>query len=524
MELNFLFLTLALAPLLGILLFSRKRKSEDAKPLPPGSLGLPFVGETLKFLYGKPEKFVSDRMQKYSPDIFKTKILGEKTVVICGPNGHKFLFSNEEKLFTAFRPHSMQKLFFSNQAQVVAPVQVTRESDSKRLRSTGFLKPEALVHYLGKMESITQQHLHNDWEGKDVVQVFPLAKRLTLTLACRFFLGTDDPQRIARLVSYFDDVTLGLHSIPLNFPGTAFRKADKAAASIRKDLKILIKEKKAALATGTPMQDILSHVIAFTNPSGQSRPEDDIADKITGLLIAGYSTVATAITFFMKYVGERPEIYQKILAEQTHVAESKKAGELLNWDDLNKMKYSWNVLYEVMRLTPPLQGTFREALTEFTYAGYTIPKGWKIYWTVSSTNKNPKYFPNPERFDPSRYEEGNNFPAYSYVPFGGGPRMCPGKEYARLAILCFVHNVVSKYRWEVVSLNEKIVGDMMPTPANGLPTIAPPPPPPHPPQNLPLNPNSTIPIVHNNIVQQTTTVTTTTVDATDVAAAIIYGH
>ncbi|KAM7251386.1 hypothetical protein ACFE04_023269 [Oxalis oulophora] len=327
----------------------------------------------------------------------------------------------------------MQKLFFSNQAQVVTPVQVTRESDSKRLRSTGFLKPEALIHYLGKMESITQQHLHNEWEGKDVVQVFPLAKRLTMTLACRFFLGTDDPQRIARLVSYFDDVTLGLHSIPLNFPGTAFSKADKAAASIRKELKILIKEKKDALATGTPMQDILSHVIAFTDPSGQSRPEDDIADKITGLLIAGYSTVATTITFFMKYVGERPEIYQKILA-----AESKKAGELLNWDDLNKMKYSWNVLYE-------------------------------IYWTVSSTNKNPKYFPNPKRFDPSRYEEGNNFPAYSYVPFGGGPRMCPEKEYARLAIMCFVHNVVSKYRWEVVSPNEKIVGDMMPTPENGLP-------------------------------------------------------
>lgn len=312
-----LLLLLPLVPLLlavTIFVFKGPSNKEEPKNLPPGSLGWPFIGETLEFLFGMPENFVFKRMKKYSPDIFKTKILGEKTAVICGPNGHKFLFNNEQKYFTAFRPHSMQRMFRSYKDPVAAQKQHSRDEEAKVLKSPGFLKPEALVRYLGRMDAMTQEQMANYWEGNQEVKAYPLTKTLTLSLASRFFLGTDEPERIARLVGNFDDVSVGLHSLILNVPGTIFYRANKAASAIRKELRAVIQEKKAAIAAGAPMQDILTHMILSTDPTGKHMPEAEIADKIMGLLTAGYSTVATAMAFFMKYVGERPDIYQKVLA------------------------------------------------------------------------------------------------------------------------------------------------------------------------------------------------------------------
>lgn len=64
------------------------------------------------------------------------------------------------------------------------------------------------------------------------------------------------------------------------------------------------------------------------------------------------------------------------------IAKSKGEGELLNWDDIQKMKYSWNVACEAIRLMPPAQGAFREAITDFTFGGFTVPKGWKVCFEI----------------------------------------------------------------------------------------------------------------------------------------------
>ncbi|MCD7462372.1 hypothetical protein HAX54_048371 [Datura stramonium] len=75
---------------------------------------------------------------------------------------------------------------------------------------------------------------------------------------------------------------------------------------------------------------------------------------------------------------EYPAVYSEILKEQMEIANSKTANDLLNWEDLRKMRYSWNVASEVLRLAPPVHGTFREAIEDITYDGWHDPKGMEV--------------------------------------------------------------------------------------------------------------------------------------------------
>nr|QNS29929.1 cytochrome P450 [Nothapodytes nimmoniana] len=451
---------------LSMIYFARKRDSYSSK-LPPGTNGWPMVGENMNFALLGPQKFVSDRMKKYSPEVFQTSLLGEKMAVFCGAQGNKFLFTNENKLLTSWWPQSMKKA-------LLFPSYVESSLKEVAALKRGFmheiLKPEALRQYIPVMDSMARQHLDTEWAPYKEVKVFPLSKKYTFALACKLFMSVEDPEHVKRLADPFILVTSGMFSVPIDLPGTAYNRAIKGGKMVRDELMKIIKERKKELMENkeTAGRDLLSRMLQVTDEDGQFMNEMEISNNIIGLLVASYETTSTALTFVLKHLVEYSHIYSEVLKEQMQVLNSKGRDELLTWEDIQKMKYSWNVACESLRLTPPGQGAFREAITDFTYAGFTIPKGWKTFWTVHSTHKNPKYFQDPEKFDPSRFEGSGPAP-FTFVPFGGGPRMCPGKEYARLEILVFIHNVVKRFKLEKAVKNEKTVVHASPIPTKGLP-------------------------------------------------------
>ncbi|KAK7247268.1 hypothetical protein RIF29_42148 [Crotalaria pallida] len=437
--------------------------------LPPGRLGWPIIGETFEFLREMAEcntvRFIQTRMVKYDSRVFMTSLVGDPTMVFCGPSGNKFLFSNENKNVQVGWPTSVRKLLRSSLVSKVGD-----EAKITRKLLMSFLNPEALRNYLPKMDSIAQHHLNTHWEGKEQVVVFSLLNIYTFDLACSLFLSIEDSIQLSRLSTHFGEFLKGIVGFPINLPGTRFHRAMKAANAIREETKMIIKKRKVELKEKrvSPTQDLLSHLLVTPDTSGRFMTKMEIIDNILLLLFAGHDTSKSVLSSVMKYLAELPEVYELVLKEQLEISKGKEAGQLLEWEDVQKMKYSWNVASEVMRLSPAVTGTYREAIKDFTYADYNIPKGWRLHWNTGSSHMDPTLFPNPETFDASRFEGAGPTP-FSYVPFGGGPRMCIGQEFARLEILVFMHNVVKRFKWDLVNPREKFKYDPMLEPEKGLP-------------------------------------------------------
>ncbi|XP_004299475.1 PREDICTED: beta-amyrin 28-oxidase-like [Fragaria vesca subsp. vesca] len=499
MEMLILFLLLPFVPLyLFRLLNSNARKSitevdhHHQLQLPPGSSGWPIIGEGLAFLMtakrGVPEKFIGDRRIKFSSSshskssickVFTTSLLRESVAVLCTAAGNKFLFSNENKLVHSWWPENIYTIFAGSDRP-------ESHEESIRLRKvlSPFFSPNCLQKYVGIMDAFTKRHLDVFWSDKKQVKVLALTKMHTFALVCKIFLNVEDPSVIAKLEEPIQHIAAGFIALPINLPGTAFNRAIKASMQVRKDLEEMVQQRRIDLdrfrqtATASDVnensnyQDLMSKLLMDTYSDGRQMKETDIADianKLNGLLIAAYDNVFITLCSIVMYLSELSTVYDAVLKEQMEIASSSKAeGELLNWGDIQKMKYTWNVVCEVLRLEPPNPGTFREAMSDFVYEGYLIPKGMKLYWSVFSTHKDPEYFPDPKKFDPSRFDGGGPAP-YSYVPFGGGPRMCPGREYARLTILVFMHNLITRFRWEKVFPDEKMVMTPFLLPTKGLP-------------------------------------------------------
>ncbi|GFZ15107.1 hypothetical protein Acr_24g0012970 [Actinidia rufa] len=474
---NLPILSLTLGTLIALLLgyFKSKFFSLQTKNLPPGSLGFPFWGETLSFLKALKQdhvvQWVADRITRHGP-VFKTSLIGSKVVVITGQAGNRFVFSGSDNGVASNLPLS--------QASILGKRSIFEISGSRHKLVRGammtFLKPESLQRFVGEMDTIVKQQLLQELNGKDSIHGVTLMKTITFNVTCSLLFGLQDGKE--KLDALYEDFAIALKgnwAIPLECPGTVFRKAMQARRKIYKFFSNVVREKKREIELGKivpgSQADMILTFLALRDENGKPLSEEEMIDNFITLVFASHDTTTIVLSMFMRHLARDPEVRSMVLVEQKKAlkAREEKDGKV-GWSEIQMMKYTWRVAQELMRLTPPVFGNFKTTSRDTSFAGFHIPKGWKVFWVTSPTHMDENIFQEPEKFDPSRFENPTkSIPPYTYVPFGAGPRICPGGEFARLEVLLIIHYLIINYEWMETIPNEPLTREPLPYPAFGLP-------------------------------------------------------
>lgn len=121
-------------------------------------------------------------------------------------------------------------------------------------------------------------------------------------------------------------------------------------------------------------------------------------------------------------------------------------GESLSWSDYLSLPFTQTVITETLRMGNIIIGVMRKALKDVEIKGHLIPKGWCVFVNFRSVHLDDKNYECPYQFNPWRWQDKDTS-SCNFTPFGGGQRLCPGLDLARLEASIFLHHFVTQFRW-----------------------------------------------------------------------------
>ncbi|KAL1337012.1 hypothetical protein AAHE18_10G104400 [Arachis hypogaea] len=446
------------------LLTKKRDKVENvaSKPkLPPGSMGWPYVGETLQLYSQDPNIFFASKQKRYG-EIFKTHILGCPCVMLASPEGARFVLVTHAHLFKPTYPKSKEKLIgpsalFFHQGHYHTLIRKLVQNS---------LSPDTIRRLIPDIETEVVSSLESWVSAGDVVNAFQEMKKFSFNVGILSVFGNLEGNYRDQLKENYSIVEKGYNSFPTMIRGTSYSKALLARKRIREIISEIISKRKEQRLME---KDLLGHMLNYRDEKGKTLTDEQIADNVIGVLFAAQDTTASVLTWILKYLHDDQKLLEAIKAEQMAVYEATKQGKMpLTWGQTRNMPFTHRVILESLRMASIISFTFREAVVDVEYKGYLIPKGWKVMPLFRNIHHNPEFHPAPHNFDPSRFEMAPK--PNTFMPFGNGVHSCPGNELAKLNMLILIHHLVTKFRWEVVENQNGVQYSPFPVPLHGLPT------------------------------------------------------
>ncbi len=358
-----------------------------------------------------------------------------------------------------YRNYTKQTRGYAAMRALLGDGLVTSEGDrwlrQRRIAQPAFHR-QRISHFGAVMVRFTEE-LAARWE--------PLAKQgaaldisdemmaLTLRIAGQTLLSADvseDAQQVRRGVSTgILEIAQRVRSpltLPLYVPSPPNRRLLAARRTLDAVVYRIIHQRRASPGEGGDLLAMLMQ--ARDEETGEGMSDVQLRDEVMTLFLAGHETTANALSWTLYLLSLHPAVAQRLQVE----LRSALGGRSPTVEDLPKLPYTAQVVSESMRLYPPVWVVMRRCEADDEVAGLRLRKGNFVVVSSYVSHRNPRYFENPEGFDPERFSPARAplIPRFAYFPFLAGPRICIGNTFAQMEAALVLATLLQRFRLDLV--------------------------------------------------------------------------
>lgn len=369
-----------------------------------------------------------EAVKKY-PQGIETHVVRQRCILMNEPEGIEELLVRNHKHYHRRTRSTPLKVFTGESVLTLSGEPHLRQ---RRLIQPAFHKSR-IDAYGEAMAALGEQYAAR-WRDGEAFDIHQDMTALTAAIITKTMFSSNIEDDV-RIVGKAIDACLshsGRYVVPLlgkvldRLPLRSTRLIKDSLAQLDALIYRFIRDHRAA---GAAIDDLLSMLMEARYDDGTGLTDKQLRDESMTLFLAGHETTASAMSWTIYLLSQHPAVAATLRDEVDDVLAG---GRTPTLDDMPRLDYTRRVFTESMRMYPPVCGVDREAVTPNTVLGMDIHPGDLLIVTPLVTHYDPRWYPDPEFFDPDRWipERAEDVPKYAYIPFGGGARRCIGERFA----------------------------------------------------------------------------------------------
>lgn len=415
-------------------------------PKPRGPTNLPVVGNLHAFR-SNPLRFLRRIARDYG-DLAYFRLARQHVYLVSHPDFVREILVTKQSNFTKSRALQRAKILLGEGL-------LTSEGDyhlrQRRLVQPAFYR-ERLAGYARVMSGYGAR-LRERWQPGATVEVSEEMMRLTLSIVAKTLFSAEIESEVSEIGGAMTTILKMFRMLMMPFseyleklPLPSNRRFEKARARLDAITYGLVRERRKG---GQDAGDLLSMLLmAHDEEGGAGMTDTQVRDEALTLFLAGHETTAQALTWTWYLLSQHPECERRLHEEIDAVL----GGRLPDFEDLPQLRYTEQLFAEALRLYPPAWAIGRKSKEEFELGGAKIAGQSICILSPYVVHRDPRWFPDPERFDPERWtpEARDARPKFSYFPFGGGARACIGERFAWMEGMLILATLAQRWKFRLV--------------------------------------------------------------------------